>query len=179
MTAHAIWELPRDALPRLLAAIDRTEHVDIEYVVVEGALDARPVTGAKAEVPPWDAEKVAEMIGFAESVVDDHGGIVLGARVDDEVAGLVVIAPTFEPGLAWFALLHVSSARRRTGVASALWAASVDLARGSRAERLYVSATPTGSAVGFYLSRGCRLADPVHPALFAKEPEDIHLVLDL
>jgi hypothetical protein len=42
-----------------------------------------------------------------------------------------------------------------------------------------VSATSTGSAVGFYLSRGCRLADPVHPKLFELEPVDIHLVLDL
>ena len=42
-----------------------------------------------------------------------------------------------------------------------------------------MSATPTGSAVGFYLSRGCVLADPPHPQLFAEEPEDIHFVLPL
>lgn len=35
------------------------------------------------------------------------------------------------------------------------------------------------SAVGFYLGRGCRLADPVHPALFAMEPDDIHLACPL
>jgi len=34
-------------------------------------------------------------------------------------------------------------------------------------------------AVGFYLSRGCRLADPVHPVLFGHEPDDIHLVGEL
>jgi len=44
---------------------------------------------------------------------------------------------------------------------------------------MYVSATPTGSAVGFYLSRGCELADPPHAELFALEPEDIHLVCEL
>jgi hypothetical protein len=44
---------------------------------------------------------------------------------------------------------------------------------------MYVSATPTGSAVGFYLSRGCHLADPPHPALLASEPDDIHLVCPL
>lgn len=38
-----------------------------------------------------------------------------------------------------------------------------------------VSATPSGSAVGFYTSRGCRVVDAPHPELFAKEPEDIHL----
>jgi hypothetical protein len=33
--------------------------------------------------------------------------------------------------------------------------------------------------VGFYLRQGCRLADPVHPALYADEPDDIHLVKQL
>ena len=44
---------------------------------------------------------------------------------------------------------------------------------------MYVSATPTDSAVGFYLSRGCELADPVHPALSAKEPDDVQLTYSL
>ena len=35
---------------------------------------------------------------------------------------------------------------------------------------------PTGSAVGVYLRQGCPPADPVHPALFAEELDDIHLV---
>jgi len=47
------------------------------------------------------------------------------------------------------------------------------------AESMYVSAVPTGSAVEFYLSRGCELANPVHPALYAEEPDDIHLVCSL
>ena len=84
-----------------------------------------------------------------------------------------------EPGLAWLATLHVSRAHRRRGVASALWGAGVALAHEAGAGSLYVSATLTGSAVGFYLGRGCRLADPVHPELFAHEPEDIHLVCPL
>ena len=41
---------------------------------------------------------------------------------------------------------------------------------------MYVSAVPTNTAVGFYRSRGCELAAEVHPALYAKEPEDVHLV---
>jgi hypothetical protein len=44
---------------------------------------------------------------------------------------------------------------------------------------LYVSATPSESALGFYRSLGARLADPVDPDLFAREPEDVHLVLEL
>ncbi len=53
----------------------------------------------------------------------------------------------------------------------------MDIAKAAGATSMYVSATPSGSAVGFYLSHQCRLADPVHPRLFAEEPEDIHLVV--
>ena len=134
-----------------------------------------------ADIPTWDPDSsgehsVAGHMAFCASVIAD-GAALLGAFDDDgELMGLATVHPTFEPGLAWLAPLHVSRARRRCGAASALWGARLVLAREAAARSLYVSATPTGSAVGFYLRRGCRLADPVHPVLFAHEPEDIHLV---
>jgi predicted N-acetyltransferase YhbS len=166
----------------MIAAIERSEHVDIEYAVDRGRLVERPVT--VSEVPNWDAVgdgpfSVADKVRFCESVVDHHGGLVLGALEDETVAGAAVVAPSFEPPLAWFAFLHVTRPRRRDGVGSGLWTAAVDLARQSGATQVYVSATPTGSAVGFYLSRGCHLANPVHPTLYELEPDDIHLTLDL
>jgi len=85
----------------------------------------------------------------------------------------------FEEATAWFAFLHVSRSYRRRGVASALWAAGVEVAASADAISMYVSATPSGSAVGFYASRGCRLAENPHPALFAEEPEDIHLIFPI
>jgi GNAT superfamily N-acetyltransferase len=51
--------------------------------------------------------------------------------------------------LAWLAFLFVSRPYRRRGVASALWAAAVKVAATGGAEAMYVSAVPTGSAVGF------------------------------
>jgi len=77
------------------------------------------------------------------------------------------------------AFLHVSRPYRRQGAAQALWNAATDIAVANGATSIYVSATPTGSAIGFYLRQGCRLARPVHPDLFAAEPEDIHLVRSL
>ncbi len=53
------------------------------------------------------------------------------------------------------------------------------LARRRGAKQLYISATQTESAVGFYLRYGCRLAEAVDPALYELEPKDIHLMLDL
>lgn len=113
----------------LVASIDRSEHVDVEYRVIAGQLQQVPAV--ITDVPAWDPN------------------------------------------------LHLSRPYRRKGVAQALWNVAVDIAVADGAESMYVSATPTGSAVGFYLRQGCRVAQPVHPELFAEEPEDIHLVCPL
>src|SRR4051812_28003409 len=168
----------------LVASIDRSEHVDVQYRVEGGRLVEHEVPASMADIPPWDPDgsgehSVASHTAFCASAIAD-GAALFGAFDDDgELMGLATVDPAFEPGLAWLATLHVSRAHRRRGAASALWDAGVALARDAGARSLYVSATPTGSAVGFYLGRGCRLADPVHPELFAHEPEDIHLVCPL
>lgn len=165
----------------LIARIDRTEHVDIEYAVVDGQLIARPAS--IPEVRPWDPvgtgdHSVASMGAFCEPIVA-RGAAFFGAFDDERLLGLAVAEAAFEPGLAWLAFLHVSREARRQGAASALWDAALKEATAARAESIYVSATPTVSAVGFYLSRGCRLANPPHPTLYAMEPDDIHLVCAL
>ena len=165
----------------LIATIDRSEHVDIQYAVIDGQLTEQPVS--IAEVPGWDPIgsgpfSVASHIDFCSSVIAE-GGVLLGAFEAEQPDGLAVVHRSFESRLAWLAFLHVSRPHRRQGAARALWEAAADLARAAGATSIYVSATPTGSAVGFYMQQGCRLADPVHPALFAKEPEDIHLVCSL
>lgn len=165
----------------LIAAIDRSEHVDVQYGVIDGRLTEQPVV--MPEIPTWDPTgsgpfSVAAQVRFCAFWIA-HGAVLLGAFDDERAVGLAVIDPSFEPRLARLAFLYVSRPDRRRGAARALWDAAADLARAAGAESVYVSAVPTGSAVGFYLRQGCRLADPVHPALFAEEPEDIHLVCSL
>lgn len=162
----------------LIARIDRTEHVDVEYAVVDGQLIERPAS--IPDVRPWDPigtgeHSVASMIVFCEPIVA-RGAAFFGAFDGDTLLGLAIVEAAFEPGLAWLAFLHVSREARRQGAASALWDSAIKEAAATGAESIYVSATPTGSAVGFYRSRGCTLANPPHPALVAAEPEDIHLV---
>lgn len=165
----------------LIAAIDRSEHVDIQYGVSDGRLTERPVT--MTEIPNWarsgsGQHSVNAQIEFCASVIAD-GGVLLGAFDEARPVGLAIVDPSFESGLAWLAFLHVNRPHRRRGVASALWDAALDLALEAGAEAIYVSAVPTGSAVGFYLRQGCHLADPPHSELFSHEPEDIHLVRSL
>ena len=165
-----------------LAEVDRSEHVDVEYAVIDGQLEERPVS--IAEIPadgiPKDPgeHSVAGHIAHCADLLAD-GAVLLGAFDGDALMGLAIVDPSFEPGLGWLAFLHVSRPHRRHGAARALWRAAADLARRAGAGALYVSATPTGSAVGFYLGQGCRLAEPVHPTLYAEEPDDIHLVCPL
>ena len=166
----------------LIGSIDRSEHVEVQYRIEDGRLVEAPVL--VADIPAWDPagsgeHSVASHVAFCASAVAD-GAVLFGAFDDGgELMGLATVHPMFEPGLAWLATLHVTRAHRRRGAASALWDAGVALAREGGAASLYVSATPTGSAVGFYLSRGCRLADPAHPELLPHEPEDIHLICPL
>lgn len=165
----------------LIRRIDRSEHVDVQYAMRDGQLVEAPVF--MEDIPTWPDDggerSITKMLEFCTPIVEG-GGTLLGAFIDgDELAGLAIVDPTFEPPLAWLALLHVSRPHRRAGAATALWAEAARIASGVGASSMYVSATPTGSAVGFYLSRGCRLADPVHPVLFEREPEDIHLVCEL
>ncbi len=166
----------------LLGHIDRSEHQQIQYSVENDQLISRP---SEFEVPGWDpvgagAHSVANMIEFAQPIVA-RGGVLLGAFVADAVAGVVIVEAVFEPDMAWLALLHVDREHRRHGVASELWEVAVDRVRAIEASHLYVSATPSGSAVGFYLSRGCRLAtgSEVNDGLYDLEPDDIHLICEL
>jgi len=165
----------------LVAAIDRSEHVGVQYRVVDGQLQQVPAT--ITEVPAWDPtgsgpHSVAAEIEFCRSVVA-RGGVLLGTFDAERTVGLAIVHPSFEPLLAWLAFLHVSRPYRRRGAAQALWDAAAGIAVTGGAESIYVSAAPTESAVGFYLRQGCRLARPVHPDLFIAEPEDIHLACSL
>jgi ribosomal protein S18 acetylase RimI-like enzyme len=83
------------------------------------------------------------------------------------------------PGLAQLTTLHTSQSHRRQGVARRLLEAVSKRAQAQGATALYVSATPSESAVGFYLSQGFQIAAEPNAEMFALEPEDIHLVRPL
>lgn len=127
--------------------------------------------------PEGEIHSVPELVKTWQPVVD-AGGVLLGAFEDGELAGIALLGGEVADGVHQVALLFVSRPFRGRGVATALMGEMERLAsdRGGRA--LYVSSVPTGSAVDFYLSRGFRPTEPL-PELFAKEPDDIHMLLEL
>jgi len=161
----------------LISRIDRSERIDIEYTVADGRLQGRIVD---YEVPTWSRDgsgehSVAGVIDYWYPVVE-RGAAFFGAFATDEVAGLAIVDPSFEPNWAWLAFMYSSRPYRRQGVASTMWHVATRLARNRSADGMYISAVPSGSAIGFYLAMGAELATEPHPGLSAAEPDDIQLV---
>lgn len=161
-----------------LGEIDRTEVIDHIYYMRDGRLVLEEEHWHLRGWPPGDEERhVAETLDLL-----DRGGTAWGAFDGDRMVGIASLDSTFigrEGDTLNMALLHVSHGHRGRGIGTRLLELTKERARGLGASRLYVSGMPTERAVAFYMSRGCRLADEVDPELFAREPEDVHMVMDL
>ena len=174
-----IQQLPPTDITRI-GEIDRAEQITLHYVLKDGVLQAETVDW---QCPAWAPEgdgphSVTENINTWRPVVEG-GGILLGAFDDAQLAGLAILRPNLTATMAQLAFLHVSRAYRGQGVGEKLVAEVVRLAKAAGAQQLYVSATPTGSAVGFYTAQGFTLTPHPHPELLALEPEDIHMIKPL
>ena len=159
--------------------IDRTECVRIGYRV-EG--DQLVRMNVQWDSSPWrekgDEHSIPHMLHFLEGILANDG-ILFGAFDSVRLVGLAAFRPYLTETMAQLALLHVSNGYRRQGIASYLFNEAVAMAHQTGAQQLYVSATPSESAVGFYMSQGFVWTRIPHPALFALEPEDIHMIKPL
>lgn len=171
-----IRQLPPGDISRV-GEIDRSEHVTTGYVFKNGTLESQVVDW---NVPRWSADHSA---GFSVRArieewtpLLDAGGVLLGAMDGETLAGIAIMRPGLSQGVAQLAALYVDRKYRRRGIAGKLLTEAERLARRSGAVKLYVSAIPSGSAVGFYLARGFIPTEDVNERLFALEPDDIHMI---
>jgi GNAT superfamily N-acetyltransferase len=170
-----IREMAIEELDRVVE-VDVSESGDIVYYYKKGGIEAQP---ERWQRPPRSQEEWQTLIDRWRAYLTEDGGAFLGAFDWDILAGIAVVRYNLTPSQAELAGLFVSQDYRRQGIAAQLTAEIIRLAKESGAEELYVSATPSRSAVGFYQSVGFTLADDVNPDLFALEPEDIHMVMSL
>ena len=173
-----IRQMDESELDRI-GEIDRTEYVTTGYVMRDGRAVAEEVDW---QVPPWTAEPGPHSVpGHVDGVrrTMAHGGVMLGAFDGNRLVGFAALRHRLTPGMAQLAGMWVSNGYRRQGIATRLTDEVFRLARERGAERIYVSGTPSESAVGFYTSRGFRVTDEPHPDLLAEEPEDIHMTKPL
>lgn len=163
-----------------IGEIDRSEHVTLEYAHRSGSLEARSVD---IRVPTWsrcgDHEHSVPGKIEAWQPILDRGGTLVGAFDRDTLVGFAIYRPDLAEGLANLWALHVSRSHRRRGIASLLTEEVARLARADGARRLYVSVTPSGPTVEFYRSHGFEPTDEPDEELFALEPDDIHMILEL
>jgi len=106
-------------------------------------------------------------------------GCAIGAFDGERMVGIATLRRGVRPGVDQLEALFVDRAHRRMGVASALVAGIEERSRAGGARWLYVSATPSESAVGLYRGRGFTPTEDPIEELLALEPEDIHMVLGL
>lgn len=173
-----IRRMERNKLERI-RDIDRAEIIRFHYEQRGSRLHRTEVDWG---TPGWfdgdGQHSFGQMIRGAEHYLD-LGGTAFGAFDGDRLAGIAIYRPHLADGMGQLGLLHVSNGYRRRGVGSRLFEEILTLARRDGATHLYVSATPTGSAVGFYTSKGFKPTDRPHPDLLAEEPDDIHMVLEM
>lgn len=172
-----IKELNKEDIGRI-REIDRSEKVKLLYKHKEGSLVPEKVD---LNVPRWSEQECAERISTLSRELS-KGGTLIGAIEGNLLAGAAVlghelIGDNLEEIQLVF--LHVSNGYRRKGIASKLFNLICKIAKDKGAKRLYISSTPSESAVGFYLCHGCELATEVNKELFQLEPEDIHMIKEL
>lgn len=157
--------------------IDVSERGEIVYYYRAGVLQAEPESWQRK--PRTSAAWAPQVEDWQATLTE--GGAAIGAFDGERLVGIAVLRDRLrlQPSTAQLSALFVSASHRRQGVAACLVNEIVRLAHATGAHTLYVSATPSVSAVGFYLSQGFALAAQVDPDLFALEPEDIHLTRPL
>ena len=172
------WMEPTEA--DRIREIDRSEEIRIGYRMQKGELQRMTVVW---DSPNWDTEgdhehSFAHQIQFCRGHLE-AGGVMIGAFAEERLVGVGVLRYEVRPGMAQLAFLHVSNGYRRRGIASRLTQEMITAAQDHGALRMYVSAVPSGSALGFYQSRGFELTSKPLGELYELEPEDIHMVLKL
>jgi GNAT superfamily N-acetyltransferase len=172
-------ELEVSDLSRIVE-IDRSEEIRIGYEVRDGELVEMDVVW---DTPNFFAEgegehTVAGEIEFCRSHMA-RNAVAVGGFDGEALVAIGLLTPEIRPGMAQLVYLHVSGQYRRKGIGAAIAHQLLERATTLGAERVYVSAVPSQSAVGFYRSLGFDLIPEPLPDLFELEPDEIHMVLQL
>jgi len=153
--------------------VDVSEHGEFIYHWQDGVLVTRPLVWDR---PPRTAETWQE--NWA-SVLPLPGVKAWGAFEGDLMVGIIVYRPHLTKDMAQLDALFVDKNHRQQGIATHLTRLLEAQAIADGHKRLYVSATESKSAVGFYTSLGFVPTQNAHPELYALEPNDIHMIKKL
>lgn len=155
--------------------VDATESGSIVYYYRDGEIVKEDEEWHR---PRWDDAEARMHLESAASVLERDGAI-FGAFDENVLVGFATLLYKLEGDMAQLADLQVSVDHRRKGIATRLVEEVLRLAKERCAGSVYVSATPSESAIGFYKSMGFGLAEKINKELYELEPEDIHMTRPL
>lgn len=165
-----IRQLKSDDLAQI-AEIDISEEGTQRYKIIDGQLQ---IVEHDWQRPRWGAAQwKANLDRWQETLKSD---LYLGAFDGVQMVGFCGLRYQLQPTMAELTLLWITRTHRHQGVASQLVEEVFRLCKEEGAETIYVSSTPTIPAVGFYMGQGFQPTSEPDPALFALEPQDIHMV---
>jgi len=170
----ATQEIQLSELHNRVLEIDVSEHGSVVYHLIDGRLTALP---EEWDRPRWNSETWRR--GSWTTVLGLPGVKAWGAYKGNQLVGFAVYRPNLTDTMAQLAALFVSKDQRRQGIAARLVEVASHQARTDGHTQLYVSATPSQSAVNFYQHQGFVPAPEANQELFELEPEDIHMVKQL
>ncbi|HGM5808114.1 TPA: GNAT family N-acetyltransferase [Serratia marcescens] len=166
--------LQRQQLDRLWD-IDRSEVIDTLYRLQDGKLQPY---AEYYDVRGWDPHDRETYTPIHEACFDRAGAFFARFEGEEIVAAAALDTEPRGPqrDLRQLLFFYVSAHQRGLGLGKQLFQLCLRQAAQEGAAGLYVSSIPNKSTVDFYLAQGCRLIERPDAELFAREPEDIHLV---
>ena len=172
-----IRKLTRPEVPNIWN-IDRSEVINDIYYLRDGQLVLEPEHDDMQGWPPGEPEH------YTPYLLDcfDRGGSFWGMFEDGDLIGVVILESKFirsQKDTLQMKFLHVSNHLRKQGLGKRLFVLAAEKAKELGAKKMYISATPSGNTINFYMRLGCVLATEIDEELFVLEPEDIHLEFDL
>jgi predicted N-acetyltransferase YhbS len=166
--------LQRDEL-NLFWTIERREIIERIYRFQNGQLVHF------CDVKGWPPNE-AEIYGPINAECFDRGGLFFACFDEDKLAGVSALDTIWrgsQGDLLQLEMMHVSYPYRGRGIGRTLFRQAAEAAFQKGAKGLYISATPSEHTIAFYQGFGSVPIDEPDPELFAREPEDIHLVCPL
>lgn len=158
----------------LIYQIDRSEEVKRSYAHEDGELITKEIGhNILNDTHFWDGH-----IGNWQEAVEKNA-LAFAAYKQGEPAGFTIVAMDTEPDATQILALYVSAEYRMSGIAKSLYLEALDATRAAQKKKIYVAATPTESAVAFYLSQGFMVLQGKNNNMMYLEDGDIHMGKDL
>lgn len=165
-----------DIYPEMFADFRHRKVITEKWVKIEGHYELIKTD----EVAEWGKEKKIWVSSYMNQQIK-NGGQVAAAFSGDRIIGFASLGGDIEEASGKYVnltMLFVDDEWQRQGVGTALFRRICALAKGMKADKIFISAVPSRETIAFYFKMGCRDASCV-PENFVDTEDDRYLEYDL